>query len=226
MRVDREREQVAAGQADEQQRALFGRALLGKPERRSERQAGDALAAHGDQRGIAHLREFDVACAAADDFFDVAARQREQFAARAHGERGNDAERERQVEQDAGAFARFARKLDRPADALDVGAHHVHADPASRHLRYRRGGRQSGFEDQPQPLLAVEQVGFGGGDDPGLDGAGDQAVAADAPPVVADRDHHPVAALSGGDVEEPDFALARGAAVGGGSRCRGRSRCA
>jgi hypothetical protein len=48
--------------------------------------------------------------------------------ARRHDERGDDGERQRDLDSERRALAAFGAQVDRPADLLDVGPHDVHAD--------------------------------------------------------------------------------------------------
>ena len=42
--------------------------------------------------------------------------------------------------------------VDQPADPLDIGADHIHADAAAGNGGDRAGGRQAGREDEIEPL--------------------------------------------------------------------------
>ena len=70
---------------------------------------------------------------------------------------GNDGQGERDLELDGGAFAGPAEDIHDAADFLDVGLHHVQADPAPRNIGYRLRRRQAGLEDQVQ-RLAITQL--------------------------------------------------------------------
>ena len=82
----------------------------------------------------------------------------------------NDGQRERNLELDRGAFARPAENVDHAPDLLDVGLHHIHADPASRDVGngLRRG--ESGVEDQVQRLAIAQLLRLFGPQQPFLDG--------------------------------------------------------
>ncbi|MGY3363705.1 hypothetical protein ACVWZL_000830 [Bradyrhizobium sp. GM2.4] len=68
-------------------------------------------------------------------------RDRKAVAGGFHDQRGDDGERQRDLDGDGGAFTGDRLDVDGAADLVDIGAHHVHADAAPRH---RGDGGSSG----------------------------------------------------------------------------------
>ena len=94
--------------------------------------------------------------------------------------------------------------VDGPADLVDVGAHHVHADAAAGDAGHLLGGREAGREDEAldlrfRHLLDLRLGGEAARDRGGLDPLGAQAGA-----VVGDLDQDVPALVAGA---EPDGAL-------------------
>ena len=73
-----------------------------------------------------------------------------------------------------------------PPMVLDVGLDHVHADAAAGNGCYRRGGRETGQEDQPQQALRTHPRGLLRRDEALFDGAIADAFGVDAAAVIAD----------------------------------------
>jgi hypothetical protein len=109
--------------------------------------------------------------------------------------------------------ARARIDLDRPTDALDIGAHDIHADPAAGNRGHRLRGRQARLEDQCAALAGRQAAAVGGVEQTGGDGLVDQPLAVDAAAVVDHVDHDLVARLAGRNGQQADLALARGLAV-------------
>jgi hypothetical protein len=108
--------------------------------------------------------------------------------AHAHHQPVDDGQRERQFQQESGAFSRRGADLDAAAQFLDVAAHHVHADAAAGDVGHLRGGAEAGLEDEVVDLIVAEAVRRG--DQALLDGLGDDLVAIQAAAVVGDFDDH------------------------------------
>ena len=75
-----------------------------------------------------------------------------------HEQRLNDRQRERQANRERGAQTSTCLDIDRTVDLLDVGTHHVHADPPSRHVAEPVGGAEAGREDQLHCLRIGQPV--------------------------------------------------------------------
>ena len=88
-------------------------------------------------------------------------RDRETLAPAPNDQRRDDGQRERDLDHEGGAAALDRVQLDRAADLLDVGAHHVHADAAAGHGGDLRRGREAGLEDEFVNLLLRQGLGLG-----------------------------------------------------------------
>ncbi len=128
------------------------------------------LAFQADQLQQADLRD-GIAVAAAGD-----------------GQGRDDGQGQGDLHLHRGAAPGPALDVDRAADLLDVGPHHVHADAAAGELRHLVGRREAGQEDQVDQLALVQAVGLLGRDQLGLDGLVADALRVDPPAVVGDLD--------------------------------------
>src|SRR5579872_1541204 len=63
-------------------------------------------------------------------------------------QRVDDRERQRQLQMKCSSDAHGRLNLHSPAQFLDMLSDHVHADSASRHIGYLRGGRKPGMKDE------------------------------------------------------------------------------
>jgi hypothetical protein len=77
----------------------------------------------------------------------------------AHDERRNNGQRERDAEPQDGALAGVAFHIDLAADLLHIGAHHIHAYPASGDAGHGFGRGKAGQKDQLQDLALVHLFG-------------------------------------------------------------------
>ena len=214
--IDREREDVAPGGLEHHQRALVVAERAGQAEDVGERNLGHAAAADGGDARAADAVERHRRAVGADDLLDRRARDREMLVADRHRQRGDDGQRQRNPQRHSSPAPDGRINLDHPADALDVGTDDVHADPATRNGGHRLRGRQSGFEDQGEPLGRGQRLGLGLGQQLAGDRFLDQPLAVDALAVVDDVDQDLVARLTRRDRQQADLALARLAPVGGG----------
>ena len=92
------------------------------------------------------LDAFDVMLAAvggAHQFQDGKLRYGKALGAGFDDERGDDRQRQRYFDRECRSRARPRFQVDRAADLLDVGAHHVHADAAAGNAGDRRSGREA-----------------------------------------------------------------------------------
>ena len=97
-----------------------------------------------------------------------------------HEQGWDDRQGERDLDAHGRACARLAHQVDCPADALDVRAHHVHADPTPGHVGDHLRSGEARQEDKVDHL-ALAHLGEGlGAEQAGLDGLGP-----DAPRVYA-----------------------------------------
>ncbi len=105
-----------------------------------------------------------------------------------HRQRLDDGQRERDRQPPGGALAEGRVDVDRAADPLDVGLHHVHADTAAGHVgdRLRRG--EAGPEQQRQQLPAVHPGQLVAGDQAAVQRGGGDPVRVDAGAVVGHLD--------------------------------------
>ena len=85
-------------------------------------------------------------------------------AAAGDGQGRDDGQGQRDLHLDGGAPPGPALDVDRAADLLDVGPHHVHADAAAGELRHLVRGREAGQEDQVDQLAVAQAGGLLGGD--------------------------------------------------------------
>jgi hypothetical protein len=77
----------------------------------------------------------------------IGAGKRPQPATGAHHDGLRDSQRQRQVQQERGARPGPRRDFDPAPERHDFGAHHIHADAATRDLRNFGRRRESGLED-------------------------------------------------------------------------------
>src|SRR6202012_2311312 len=129
-------------------------------------------------------------------------RQGETLTATAHNQRGNNREREGNLQPQRRAFAWTAVDLHLAADLLDVGAYHVHADAAAGDIRNCLRRRKAGKKDQLQQLALVHLRGSLRGDQLALDGLIADALKTDAAAVVADLDDDVAALLVSAQAEQ------------------------
>ncbi len=140
-------------------------------------------------------------------------RDREAAVAAADHQRRDDGQGERDLDLDTGPGAQLALHVDGPADALDVGADHVHPDTAAGDVGDLSGGRDARSEDQVDRLTVAHRCRLVCGDQP----VGDRLVAdpgrIDAPAVVRDLDVDLTALVEGPQRQESLLGLARRASV-------------
>ena len=134
------------------------------------------------------MLERDALAVGADDLLDGRAWNGEVLTRDGHRERRDDREGKRNAQGHARTLAGLAVDLDDTADPFNVGPDHVHADAPARDGGHLLGRRQTGFEDQRQPVARAELGGFVFGDDAARNGLFDQALAVDAAAVVLDID--------------------------------------
>jgi hypothetical protein len=80
--------------------------------------------------------------------------------------------RQRQRQADGRALAAHAAQFDAAVDALDRGAHHVHADAAARQVADLLGRAEAGQEDQLHRLVVAQRGGAVGRDQAAFHGLG------------------------------------------------------
>ena len=110
------------------------------------------------------------------------------FAARVHDQRRDDGERERDLDAQGGAQPDATLDVDRAADALDVRAHHVHADATAGNVADLLRRREPRQEHQLDGLVVVEPCRLLGGHDAARYGLLPHAVRIDAGTVVCNLD--------------------------------------
>src|SRR5690554_3259669 len=201
----------AEAQNHEERSIAFG---VLKAERSAERDAWQAPPAEADVSTIAHLGELQLAARSADDLLDVGTRDREGLAARFDRETWQDAERERDANKEASALAWKRFDLERAAELLDVGTHHVHADTAARNRSDTVRGGQTRLKDQVNLLRAGHFGGTLSRDEAGVHGLLGEPVAIDTATIVHDADVDRIARLTGGHGQDACFALGGCAALG------------
>ena len=152
-------------------------------------------------------------------------RNHESFAAAGDHQAGNDGQRERDLDLDRGAFAGPAEHIDHAADLLDVGLHHIHADPAAGNVGHGLRRRESGQEDQVQRLAIAQLLGLFGPQKPFLDGLLFDPRDVDPRPVIADFDVDLPAFVIGAKSQSSLRRLARARRGPPAVRCRGRRSC-
>ena len=82
----------------------------------------------------------------------------ESFAAAGDDQAGNDGQGERDPDLDRGAFAQPAEHIDHPADLLDVGFHHIHANPTAGKVGHCFRGRKSWEKDKAKRLAIAQLI--------------------------------------------------------------------
>ena len=153
-------------------------------------------------------------------------RDGEALAADLDDERRDDRQRQRNLDREGGADAEDGLEIDRTADLLDIGAHHVEADATPGNIGHLRRGGEAGQEDEIADLgLGFRgDLGFGGKtalDRPCLD-AGDIEAAA----VVADLDDDVTALVASAEPDRALLRLADGKPLGGALDAHDRRSCA
>ena len=133
-------------------------------------------------------------------------RNRKAVAGGFHDQRGDDGERQRNLDGDAGAFAGHRLHVDGAADLVDIGAHHVHADAAPGHAGHGGRGGEARREDEFVDLRFRHLLQIGLGDEVVRDRLGLDALGVQPAAVVGDADDDVAAFVIGG---EPDGALLR-----------------
>src|SRR5208282_4400336 len=137
------------------------------------------------------------------------------FAGRLDDEGGDDRKRERNLDRKGSPGAGNGLQIDRTADLLHIGAHHVHADATAGYAGHVRGGGEAGHEDQ----IAALRLGFrrncGLAGKSVLDSLGPDARHVEAAAVVGDLDDDMTALVTGAQPDRPLRRLAGGAPLGG-----------
>ena len=88
-------------------------------------------------------------------------RDRKAIAGALHDQRGDDRERERNLDDEARAVAEHGLHVDHAADLIHVGAHDVHADAAAGNAGHLRRGREARHEDEFLDLRLRHLLDFG-----------------------------------------------------------------
>ncbi len=143
-------------------------------------------------------------------------------------QRRDDGERQRNLDGEARAFARHRLHVDRAADLVDVGAHHVHADAAAGDVGDLGCGREARREDElvdlrfasssrarprsTRPFAIALRL--------------DRARCSRPRPSSAMLDDDVAAFVIGGEADRALLRLAGGAALARASRGRDRPSCA
>ena len=127
-----------------------------------------------------------------------------------HDQRGDDRQRQRDLDGDRRALAGHRLDVDGAADLIDIGAHHVHADAAAGDRGDGRSGGEARGEDELVDLGFGHLLQLGLGDETvlqrlGLDPLGIQSAA-----VVGDADDDVAALVIGGEADRALLGLARG----------------
>src|SRR5262249_49400525 len=152
----------------------------------------------------------------ADQLDDADLRDRVAVAGAADDQHLDDRQRQRDADPRRGPQADGALQVDRAADLLDVGLHHVHADAAPREGRHGLGRREARQEDQAHERVGAHPGGLLGGEQALLQGPVLDPLGVDAAAVVADLDVDLPAFVVG---PQPDAPLRR---LAGGQALRGR----
>ena len=141
-------------------------------------------------------------------------RDGEALAGRLDQQRGDDGERERNLDDEAGAAAAHRFHVDGAADLVDVGAHDVHADAAAGDAGDLLGGREAGREDELVNLRVGQLVDLGFRSEPAGDRLGPDPLGGEAAAVVGDLDDDVAALVTGGQADRAAFGLAGGEPLG------------
>ena len=173
--------------------------LVAQPQHRGVLDALDAML-----RIVAHAHQLD----------HRQLRDREAIAGALHDQRGDDRERQRNLDDEARALAEHRLHVDDAADLIDVGAHDVHADAAAGDARHLRRGREAGREDELLDLRLRHLVDLGFGDQTAGDRLRLDARGVEAAPVVGDLDDDVAAFVPGGEPDRALLGLAGGAPLG------------
>jgi hypothetical protein len=134
----------------------------------------------------------------------------------AHEHAVGHGEGERQAHGEGGPLPRGARDVDAPAHALQLAAHHVHADAAAAQVGHHLGGREARREDErvhlgvAHPAVALDEA--------ALDGLAGDALAVEAAAVVGELDDDGAAGVARARRTRPRRGLPAAARASGGSR--------
>ena len=153
------------------------------------------------------------------DFADRRLRHREDLIADARDHRGGDRQRQRQLDDEAGALAGFGLDPNGPAQLLQRFADDVHAEAAAADpvgLVARREARRA---DQLEQRRVVERA--GGHGQPGFARARGHALGVDAAAIVGNLDRHGFAGRERAQAQAWPRAACRRPRAPPGSRCRG-----
>ena len=181
-------------------------AARGRLQQRARPEERQQLAARAELPGAIGFLELG-ARGAAHDFHEVGGHAHRQVSGTQHdhlGHRGG----QRQHHAKRGALALFGAGFDAPAQGVDLGAHHVHADATPREARHLLGGGEARHEDQIG-RLGIAHLGIGR-DQPLGHGLGTDALDVEPRAIVTELDGHVVALV----VQRHRDDARRGLAVG------------
>ena len=153
-------------------------------------------------------------------------RNRKTVAGGFHDQRGDDGERQRNLDGDAGALAGHRLHVDGAADLVDIGAHHVHADAAPGHAGHACRGGEARRKDEFVDLRFRHLLQIGLGDEAVRDRLGLDALGIQPAAVVGDADDDVAAFMIGGQANGALLRLAAGQRARPASPARGRPSCA
>src|SRR6185503_8762439 len=103
-------------------------------------------------------------------------------------QRGDDRQRQRDLDGDGGAFAGHRLDVDGATDLVDIGAHHVHADAAAGDRGDGGGGGEAGREDELVDLGFRHLLQFGLADETVLKRLGLDPLGVEPAAIVGDAD--------------------------------------
>jgi len=126
-------------------------------------------------------------------------RHGEALAAGLDEERGDDGQRQRDLDRKGGADAGRGLQIDRTADLLDVGTHDIHADAASGNAGHIRGGGKARPEDEVADFRIGLRCDLGFARQSEVDGLGPDAVEIEAAAVIGDLDDDVPALVAGAE---------------------------
>ena len=201
--VDHDAEGVGADLGDDDE-ALRGvdAAVLAELEHVVQADERQQAVAQAQERGIVDPLDRRLGTGRrAHEFEHADLRDREPLARAFDDERRHDGERQRDLDDEAGALAALELELDRTADLLDVGAHDVHAHAAPRDRGDDGGGGEAGLEDELRDLLVGERGRLGLAAHAVLDGLLLDLVDVETAAVVRDLDDDVAAFVEGVEVD-------------------------
>src|SRR5262249_30454534 len=150
-----------------------------------------------DLDGGPALDPVDLPASDLDDLVDVIQGDRIDLVVDPHQQAGHDRQRQGEADDEGGPLTGHAPDVDGPAEVLDPALDDVHADAAAGDLGDGLGGAQARVPDVADQLAVGQLAGLGGIDQPLGDDLAADALTVDTPAVIADGDHHAVAAVRG-----------------------------